>query len=309
MIGKIQKVHLREIWRHEAQDFTTWLQANIDVLNSVLPFQLSNVEREQNTGNFSVDLVAEDDEGSLVVIENQLEKSDHDHLGKLITYLASVGAGKAIWIVSDPRAEHIKAVSWLNESIAEFYLFKIEGIKIGDSAPAPLLTLIIGTSKEVREAGETKKEYAERHYLRKEFWVHLLEMAKAKTKLHSNISPNIYSWIGTGAGIGGVSYNYVIGKHDSKIELYIDKDKGDGLENKAIFDQLYKNKKEIEEKFGGELSWEKLEGKRASRIAKYFSNGGFRSEKEKWDEIGGPMIDGMIKMVDALSPYIEKIKS
>ena len=109
-----------------------------------------------------MDLVAEDDKGDPVVIENQLERTDHDHLGKLITYLTAVGARAAIWIASDPRPEHINAVSWLNESnAASFYLLKVEAVRIGDSEPAPLLTLIVGPSKEGREVGETKKELAE----------------------------------------------------------------------------------------------------------------------------------------------------
>jgi len=308
IIGKIEKVHLRDIWKHEAQDFTTWLQSNIDVLNSVLDFHLSNPEKEQKTGNFSVDLVAEDENGSLVVIENQLEKSNHDHLGKLITYLSAVGANKAIWIVSEPRQEHVKAISWLNESTAaEFYLFKIEGIKIGDSNPAPLLTLIVGPSEEVKEAGETKKEYAERHHIRKDFWSFLLERAKQKTKLHINISPGMYSWIGTGAGISGLNFNYCIGQHDAKIELYIDKDKDSGIENKRIFDELYKNKEVIEESFGGSLNWERLDIKRASRIAKYFEEGGYR-DQEKWTEISDQMINAMISLEKSLAPFLSKIK-
>lgn len=306
MIGKIEKVPLRKIWKHEARDFTIWLQENIDVLSQVLDFQLLNVEREQSTGNFNVDLVAEDEEGNPVIIENQLEKSNHDHLGKVITYLASIGAGKAIWIVSDPRQEHIKAISWLNESTtAEFYLFKIEGIKIGNSEPAPLLTLIIGPSEETREAGVTKKEYAERHHLRKKFWAYLLEKAKTKTKLHANISPGIYSWIGTGAGISGVSYNYVIGQNDAKVELYIDKDKEDGKENKEIFDRLHKNIDKIETSFGEKLSWERLDNKRASRIAKHFVNMGYKNE-DNWNELTDQMIDAMIKLEKSLSIYINK---
>src|SRR5205085_6047016 len=130
----------------------TWLENNLDILENVFDFKLTTRTREHSTGNFSVDLVAEDDSGNIVIIENQLEKSNHDHLGKIITYLASVDASKAIWIVSEPRQEHIKAISWLNESgLAEFYLLKIQGIKIGDSHPAPLLTLIVGPSEEARE--------------------------------------------------------------------------------------------------------------------------------------------------------------
>src|ERR1017187_8424057 len=145
MIGKIQRVPLREVWKHEALDLTKWLQDNIEVLNEPLDLSLSNAEREQSAGDFNVDLVAEEEGGGLVVIENQLEKSDHAHLGKLITYLTAIGAKKAVWIVAEPRPEHVAAITWLNEgSAAAFYLLKIEGIRIGDSDPAPLLTLIVG---------------------------------------------------------------------------------------------------------------------------------------------------------------------
>src|SRR4051794_4220016 len=87
-IGKIERVPLREVWRHEAHNLTTWLEENIDVLNDALDLNLTNVEREQAAGAFSVDLVGEDDSGGTVIIENQLERSNHDHLGKLITYTA-----------------------------------------------------------------------------------------------------------------------------------------------------------------------------------------------------------------------------
>jgi hypothetical protein len=138
MIGKIQRVPLREVWKHEALDLTKWLQDNIEVLNEPLDLSLSNAEREQSAGDFNVDLVAEDEDGSLVVIENQLEKSDHAHLGKLITYLTAIGAKKAVWIVAEPRPEHVAAITWLNEgAAAAFYLLKIEGIRISGSDPAP----------------------------------------------------------------------------------------------------------------------------------------------------------------------------
>jgi RecB family endonuclease NucS len=110
-IGKIQRVPLREVWRHEAHDFTAWLRDNIDVLNDALNLSLSNAEREQAAGDFSVDLVAEDESENPVVIENQLEKSNHDHLGKLLTYLVAIGARTAIWIVADPRPEHVSAIA------------------------------------------------------------------------------------------------------------------------------------------------------------------------------------------------------
>lgn len=103
------------------------------MVNEALGLSLVGVERERSAGDFSVDLVAEDESsGNPVVIENQLEKSDHDHLGKLLTYLVAMGADTAIWIVSEPRPEHVSTISWLNESSsASFYLLKVEAVKIG----------------------------------------------------------------------------------------------------------------------------------------------------------------------------------
>ncbi len=308
MIGKLQRVPLREVWKHEALDFTRWLQDNIDVLNEVLDLSLSNAEREQLAGAFSVDLVAEDEAGNPVVIENQLEKSNHEHLGKLITYLTAIGAKTGIWIVADPRPEHVSAISWLNESsAAAFYLLKVEAVQIGDSSPAPLLTLIVGPSEESREVGETKKELAERYTVRHRFWNELLERAKGKTNLHAHISPSQYSWIGTGAGKRGLGFNYVVRKHEANVELYIDRGKEADDENKAIFDTLAATKDVIESGFGGPLEWQRLEGKRACRIKKQIELGGYRDDA-KWPAIQNAMIEAMIRLEKALRPHIAKLQ-
>ena len=309
MIGKIQRVPLREVWKHEALDLTKWLQDNIEVLNEPLDLSLSNAEREQSAGDFSVDLVAEDEDGSLVVVENQLEKSDHAHLGKLITYLTATGAKKAVWIVAEPRPEHVAAIAWLNEaSSAAFYLLKIEGIRIGDSAPAPLVTLIVGPSEEAREVGETKKELSERYDLREHFWTELLKRAKERSKLHANISPSRHGWIGAGSGKRGLGFNYVILKHEGNVELYIDRGKEAGDESKTIFDSLAASKAAIEKEFGEPLEWQRLEGKRACRIKKAISVGGYRDDQSKWSAIQDAMIDAMIRLERAFKPYIAKLQ-
>ncbi len=307
MIGKIQRVKLRDVWKHEALDFTTWLEGNIDVLNDALDLSLQNVEREQNAGTFNVDLVAEDQAGNFVIIENQLEKSNHDHLGKILTYLTALEARTAIWIVSEPRPEHIRAIGWLNESSsASFYLVKVEAIQIGDSPPAPLLTLITGPSLEAVEAGHTKKELVERHILREKFWTGLLEHAKGKSKLHANISPGPHNWIGASAGHTGLSLNFAIRQHDGQVELYIDVDKETGEGNTKIFNKLHGHKDEIEKAFGEPLEWEALEAKRACRIRKTVGVGGWRDE-EKWPEVHEAMTDAMVRLEKALKPYLQKL--
>lgn len=308
MISKIERIKLRDVWKHEAYDFTTWLEENVDALNDVLDFSLVSAEREQKTGIFNVDLVAEDENGNVVIIENQLEKSNHDHLGKVITYLVGMDAKTAIWIVSDPQPEHVKAIAWLNESSsASFYLLKIEAIKIGDSEPAPLLTRIVGPSQEAREVGKTKKEIAERYTLRYNFWKQLLGSAKQKTKLHSAISPGQYSWIGTGVGISGLSLNYSLRQHNAQVELYIDRDTDSGEGNKAIFDSLMEHKEQIEREFGGPLKWERLDQKRACRISITLEVGGYKDE-EKWPEVHEALIETMIRFERALRPYIDELK-
>lgn len=303
MIGKIQRVKLREVWKHEALDFTTWLESNIDVLCDVLDLPLGNVEREKDAGTFNVDLTAEDDGGGLVIIENQLEKSDHDHLGKIVTYLSSLGARTAIWIVAEPRPEHINAVSWLNESsAAAFYLVKVEAIKIGDSAPAPLLTLITGPSLEALEAGDKKKELAERHIARRKFWTELLERAKEKTKMHANISPGAYNWVGTSAGLPGLNLNYAVRQHDGQVELYIDADRDSGEGNTNIFNQLLAKKQQIEESFGGPLEWQSLDGRRSCRIRKTITGGGWQ-DPDEWPKVHEAMINSMISLEKSLRPH------
>lgn len=304
-IGRIQRVALRRVWRHEAQDFTTWLEDNIDVLEDATGLRLSGVEREHPAGAFSVDLIAEDTDGRAVVIENQLEKSDHDHLGKLLTYLVGIQARLAIWIVADPRPEHVSVITWLNESSsADFYLLKIEAVRIGNSVPAPLLTQIAGPSEETREVGRTKKEMAERERLRYRFFSGLLEYAKSKTQLHANISPSSQGWAATGAGMTGVIFGYVARQHDARVELYMEA--RDAEENRRIFEALARNKDDIETEFGGSLEWQPLEGRKACRILHRIRTGGYRDE-DKWKAVYVEMVDAMMKLASACKPHLNRI--
>jgi hypothetical protein len=307
LIGKIQRVPLREVWKHEALDFTTWLQNNLDVLNDVLDLDLVPAEREQSAGDFSVDLVAQDAAGNAIIIENQLEKSDHGHLGKVITYLTALEAKKAVWIVAEPRPEHVRAITWLNEcGAASFYLAKLEGIRIGDSPPAPLLTLIVGPSDEGREVGETKKELAASGARQLRFWEGLLKAAKTKTKLHANVSPRAESWITAGSGKTGLNFNYTVRKHDAAVELYINRP--DAInETKAIFDRLSDQRSSIESLFGGPLDWQRRDGRPGSRIEKRLALGGYLDE-ERWPDIHEGLAEAMARLEKALKPHIAQLQ-
>jgi hypothetical protein len=305
-IGRIERVPLREVWKHEAHDFTKWLKENPDVLSDLLDLSLVNIEREQPAGAFSVDLVAEDDAGDTVIIENQLGKSDHDHLGKLITYTAALGAKTAIWVVGDARPEHVAAVSWLNESGGvSAYLVKVEAVRIGSSPPAPLLTLIVGPSEEGLQVGETKKVIAERHQLRKRFWTQLLDKAKVRTSLHSTISPGDASWLG--ASVSGLAFNYVVWQHEAAVEVYIDRGKNSGDASKRVFDTLDKERASVEKIFGEPLMWERLEDRRAARIRKVIKISGLR-EEERWTELQEALVEAMVRLEKAFAPQLAKVK-
>jgi hypothetical protein len=267
------------------------------------------VEREQNVGDFSVDLLAEDAAGNPVIIENQLEATDHDHLGKLLVYLSNLDAKAGLWLSPNPRPEHVNAATWLNEAgVADFYLIKVEAVRIGDSPPAPLFTQIVGPSEQSREVGEVKKKFSERHHLREQFWTDLLKYADTQTDLHSSVSPGKYSWVGTGAGHSGLGFNYTVRQYEVAAELYIDRS-GARDENMAVFNHLHSNKEAIERDFGGALEWQPLEDKNACRIRSwYLEDCGYRVDPEQRQEGIEKVVDRMVRLEAALRPHLETLQ-
>lgn len=309
MVGRLDRVKLREVWAKEATDFTSWLSNNLDILSDHIDCELSLLETEKKAGTFSADIFAEGPNGETAVIENQLEKTDHDHLGKLITYLSNLEAKIAIWIASDPRPEHTTAIIWLNEispADTSFYLVKVEAYKIGDSEPAPLFSTISGPSPEAKEIGEQKQDLAERHLMRLEFWKQLLDKAKLKSPLHSNVSPSKDNWVTAGAGKSGMGWSYSITMNKGSVELFIDRGPDKKEETDEIFEIIIKNREEIETSFGDKLDWDKKEGRRVCRIKSHCLVGGL-NDTDSWAEVQDDMIHKMNSLEMALKPFLEKI--
>lgn len=306
-IARLEKIDLRTLWKHEAYGFTKWLAENLDFIGEKIGIGLSLVEREASAGPFFADILAEDNQGHPVIIENQLEQSDHDHLGKLITYMSNLDAKTAIWNTKSPRPEHEKAVHWLNETLpadTSFFLLQVEAYKIGDSDPAPLLTIIAGPSLESKQVGDQKKVLAERHLVMKDFWTQLLNITKSKTKLFDRISPGTDNWIGASAGKSGIAFNFVIRNHDAQVELYIDRGKTE--ENKRIFDALFLKKAEIEERFGSSLEWQRLDHRQSCRI-RYLIEGIGLEDRDNWPRLQTLLIEAMVRLHKALQPLIHEI--
>jgi len=150
---------------------------------------------------------------------------------------------------------------------------------------------------------DSQTELKNRHVVRREFWSKLLHAMNAKSTLYQNINPGIYHWIGAGSGIRGLGLNFATTKSYGRAELYIDR--GNKEENEYIFDELSKNKDQIEEDFGESLVWEKLETKRACRIKTEASGNVF--DKDLWEEMIEFMTDGMVRLDKVLKPSLKSI--
>lgn len=307
-IARISKTPIRDVWPHEALNFTTWLQDNIDLLDDdlVVPIDPESVKREQSAGSFAVDMTAQNVDGETVIIENQLGRSDHDHLGKVLTYATALEASVAIWIVGNPRAEHVRVLAWLNDSTSlQAYMFRLQAIRIGESPPAPLLTLIVGPSDSAKEIASTKSEQSDLHRRRQAFWRVLLDHAQTKTTLHSGWSPVKANYISSRSNDRpGVALNYNVAKMNTSVVVYIDKGPDESPWNDEVFDNLYSQSSAIEEAFGQALTWEKKsEGIRSRRFYLSLDQGGL-DDDERWPEIAEATVDAMIRLEKAIRPYV-----
>lgn len=237
-VGKIKQVPLREIWKREDSDFTVWLEKNIDYLNDVLYFEVTIEEREKSVGSFSLDLYGDDGMGGKVIIENQLEKTDHDHLGKVLTYLTNLDAHRAIWISPQPRDEHGRAIDWLNEYTPDdiaFYLVKLDAIRIGNHpVAAPQFTVVKGPSEQIKQIGQEKKDSAARDSIRREFWTQFLERMSDVGGAFGSGEPSRHDYLSRGLGMTGLHQTvYCTGSY-VRTEIYMSKNTAEDNKRKEV---------------------------------------------------------------------------
>lgn len=273
-LGKLAKIDLREQWKHEALDFTQWLAEpeNLDLLGDEIGLDLKLIQTEAGVGKFSADILAEDETtNKRVVVENQLETTDHSHLGQILTYAAGIEAEYIVWIVKDARDEHKQAVEWLNSHTDEkinFFLVQIELWKIGSSDPAPKFVIISRPNdwaKSVKASGNDSSELSETKLFQLEFWKQLKEYAstnKSKLKLRT---PAAQHWYDISIGRSDCHIALVAFASENKIscELYIPN-------SKELYKNFESNKNLIQNELGlGELLWQELPERKASRVRIY----------------------------------------
>jgi len=273
-LGKLQRVDPRTIWKHEAHDFTPWLVDNIDMLSEVLGIELEVVEREAEVGEFSLDILARDlGRDRKVVIENQLEPTNHSHLGQLITYAAGHEAGVVIWISREFREEHRQALDWLNrgdDATTEYFGIVIELLQVDDSKPAVNFRLVASPNDWSRQAKKSSSsdELSSKRTAYQAFFQALIDELRQKHGFTNAKAGQPQNWYSFSSGTGGFTYGMSFAQSgDLRSEIYIDV--GDGPTNKAAFDSLFSDKDALETAFGGPLKWERLDARRGCRIACY----------------------------------------
>ena len=285
-LSRITKVNPRDIWKHEALNFTQWLakEENISVLCGELDIEIENIKSEASAGRYSVDIIADESYTKRkVIIENQLEQTDHKHLGQILTYASAYDAAIIIWLVTDYTEEHRQAIDWFNRNISvgiSFFLVQIEVYKIDASLPAPKFNIICepndwGKTVKKSEGGDAVSALK---LQQQEFWEVMKEYASTvTTTLNYSRPPKPQHWYEMALGTSKCCISLTQNSQKKYIgcELYIWSDA-------KLFQKLLAQKSDIEKDLGFEVQWMELPNATASRII--VTHPGDPRDRSKWDD-------------------------
>jgi hypothetical protein len=310
-LGTLRRLDLRNVWPNEARNFTPWLAQNLVALGDALGMELELQAQEAPVGSFSLDVLARDlGRDRLVVIENQLEATNHDHLGKLLTYAAGHDAGALVWVAKDIREEHRQAIDWLNQHTdgnIELFAVVVEIIQIDHSRPACSFKLVAFPNEWRKSAIGSKEGGAtsERREAYRVFFQDLLDELREKHRFTGARAGQPQNWYAFRSGCSGVQYCVSFAQRGRvRTEAYIDtRDVG---ENKELFAGLMAQREAIEHEFGEELTWEPLEGKRACRVAIY-RPGSIECDTQTLQEIKGWAIERLLRLKKVFGPRLNAL--
>ena len=303
-LGKLKEItDLRSIWPHEALNFTPWVAENVDLLADAVGLDITVDETESSVGDFNVDIYAsETGTDRKIIIENQLEDTDHDHLGKLITYASGKGADVVIWVVKHAREEHKAAVEWLNNHTDDkigFFLCEIKLFQIGDSQIAPAFTVVERPNdwtKEIRKTASANSTQQQRL----EYWQAFNDYAFSDanfSRIFNKRKPTTDHWMDFSIGSSAchIAVSQIQKRKAVDVELYINDDK-------ELFKSLFAHKDEIEKNMEMELEWKELPERKASRIL--IEKTVDLDDRATWPEQFDYIMDTCIKMKRAFKRYL-----
>ena len=302
-LGKMTRItDLRSVWPHEANDFTKWLaqEENLNLLSEAIEIELELEERESSVGNFSVDIFAkESGTNRRVIIENQLEDTNHDHLGKLITYASGKGAEVIVWIVKRARDEHRQAIEWLNQhtdSNIGFFLLEIELWQIGESEKAPRFN-IVEKPNDWTKTLKTMESLSNTDLLKLDFWTGFNDAMSNNSDFNHHFrkrkaSPQHWYDLSIGSSAYHIGLTINTQKQNIGAEIYIN-------DAKDIFEQFKEHKDEIATMLNSEVEWR--EAKKACRI--FITTAINPKKRDAWSKAYDWMLEKAIIFKDVAAKY------
>ena len=306
-LEKIKEVDIRKVWAHEQYDFSKWLAAeeNIRELGDTLNLALTDVETEKFVGSYRCDIICKDElTGKSVLIENQLEQTNHDHLGKIITYASGLDASVVVWIVAEARQEHASAIEWLNKHTDEdlaFFLIEVHAYTIGDSDPAPMFKMIEQPNDFARSVTAVARqgELSDSQIKRQEFWTVFNDVIDQRGKPFNKRKATTDHWyeVAVGSSQCHISIDLVNKDHKIRVGLWI-------ADNKELFDAMKEHRAEIEETAGFPLEWDRLDKKKASVICAVIPGLDFNDQRN-YHELMNKAIDMVLAERKAFALYIK----
>lgn len=306
-LGKLEEIKdLREVWPHEALDFTPWLakDENISLLADSVGLDITVDEEESSVGDFSVDIFASEiGTERKIIIENQLEDTNHDHLGKLITYASGKSADIVIWVVKRAREEHRAAIEWLNNHTDDkigFFLCEIKLYRIGSSDPAVKFDVVEKPNDWTKEVKKASNTLTPTQQARLEYWTAFTNYALKNasfTKEFRKRKPGTDHWMSysIGSSACNISVLRLQNENHVAIEFYIN-------DSKDLYHALYEKKDVIESEIGFALDWRELPEKKASRIL--IEKSVNLTKESEWPSQFDWIMDTMIKIKKAFKKYL-----
>jgi len=318
-LGKIERVPIRSVWANEEHDFTPWVKENISLIADLIEQDIEDVENEITVGSYSADLVGKIvGTGELIVIENQFGETNHDHLGKLLTYLSGKNAKIGVWIAEKFRSEHIATLDYLNENVKSdgpsLFGIKIVMKRIGNSDPAPELVVIVKPNEYQREISQPilSESDKRRHKICLEFFTKLVDKYKELNPNWHKVKAQPDSWLAFTAGRSGFSYVWAFKMKNGprfSIELYIDQ--RDQEENRRMLNELEKMRGDIEKELGFKVDFEELQDRRACKIEYSKSTSGpiTKLTEAELQELINWGAEKMSVFSRVMSKYVRKLES
>jgi Domain of unknown function (DUF4268) len=308
-LGALKTLTLKQVWKHEEKEFTPWLvlEEGLAALSEAVGIELEVVKTEVPVGPFFADILAKDENGAYVVIENQFGKTDHDHLGKLFTYGATLGATTVIWIAERFTDEHRKAIDWLNERTTDdllIYAVQPEVIQIDGSRPAIRFNVVCEPNEVVREANAVKHtgELSAAKQLQFKFWTQFRDRWLAKGGVSSAQAAKPRYWYNIPLGRTGIHLSNTVNTWENKIgiRVYLKAIVAD-----RALAQLEAERSAIEQEIGAQLVWNPSP-ENQDRIIALFREVDL-NDRDRWPGYLDWMVDMTGRMREAFVPRVAKL--